>query len=96
MTKILVNEQFGQNLKQIRLKCGLTQEQTVIQLQLLGSPLSRSTYALIESGQCNIYVNDLVGLQNVFNVEYSAFFNGIPSHRTPGTKKAAAKNDDKE
>lgn len=77
MQKILTGKQFGQNLKNIRLKKGFTQGQTVAQLQLLGSPISRSTYSLIEIGRGNIFINDLVGLQQVFQVPYSEFFDNI-------------------
>lgn len=81
MTKLLKNEIFGHNIRLIRLSCGLTQEQTVAQLQVLGSPLSRSTYSLIELGRGNVYVSDLVGLQKVFNVGFSAFFENIEVSR---------------
>ncbi len=77
MQKVLSNEVFGQNLKSIRIKSGLTQEQTVAKLQLLGSPISRSTYSLIEMGRGNIFVSDLVGLKEIFNIEYEEFFDGI-------------------
>lgn len=79
--KLLINELFGQNLKRIRSLCSLTQEQTVARLQVLGFPISRSTYSLIELGRGNIYVSDLVGLKEVFQVEYSDFFEGIPTVR---------------
>ena len=81
MPKLLGNEILGENIKRIRLSCGLTQEQTVAKLQVLGSPLSRSTYSLIEMGRGNLFVNDLVGLQTVFNVSYEEFFKGIPPSR---------------
>lgn len=81
MQKILGNVDFGQNLKEIRTKRGLTQDQTVAHLQTLGSPLSRSTYALIELGRGNIFISDLVGLQKIFGVDFSAFFRGIPPYR---------------
>ena len=79
--KILCNELFGQNLQRIRNSCQLTQEQTVAKLQVLGSPLSRSTYSLIELGRGNIYISDLVGLKKIFNVEYEEFFENIPTSR---------------
>ena len=79
--KLLTNEIFGRNIRNIRISCGLTQEQTVARLQILGSPLSRSTYSLIESGKGNVFVSDLVGLQKVFNVDYSVFFKNIPTSR---------------
>ena len=63
MSKLLGNEILWENIKRIRLARGLTQEQTIARLQVLGSPLSRSTYSLIEMGRGNIFVNDLVGLQ---------------------------------
>lgn len=83
MPKLLGNKELGENIKRIRLSCGFTQEQTVAKLQLLGSPLSRSTYALIEIGRGNIFVNDLVALQNVFDVDYEEFFKGILPSRPP-------------
>jgi len=81
MSKILGNKILGENIKRIRHSCGLTQEQTVAKLQILGSPLSRSTYSLIEMGRGNIFVNDLVGLQYVFNVSFEEFFKNIPPSR---------------
>lgn len=82
MSKLLSNEILGENIRQIRLSCGLTQEQTVAKLQVLGSPLSRSTYSLIEMGRGNLFVNDLVGLQQVFGVSYEMFFKDIPPSRS--------------
>ncbi len=79
--KLLNSELFGQNIQRIRTSCNLTQEETVARLQVLGSPLSRSTYSLIELGRGNIYVSDLVGLQKVFGVDYSEFFKNIPTTR---------------
>lgn len=81
MTKLLGSEQLGCNIQRIRLERGLTQEQTVAKLQVLGSPLSRSTYSLIEMGRGNIFVSDLVALQRVFNVDYEEFFRDIPPSR---------------
>lgn len=81
MTKLITDQVFGRNIQRLRLSCGLTQEQTVAQLQVLGSPLSRGTYSLIEIGRCNVFVSDLVALQKVFNVDFSAFFENVPTSR---------------
>ncbi len=81
MTKLLGAEQLGRNIQRIRLECGLTQEQTVAKLQVLGSPLSRSTFSLIEMGRGNLFVSDLVALQMVFQVDYKEFFRDIPPAR---------------
>lgn len=81
MRKIIIDETFGKNLQRIRISCGFTQEETVTRLQLLGSPLSRGTYSLIELGRGNIFISDLVGLQQIFHVDYSEFFEGISPAR---------------
>lgn len=81
MPKLLNNQILGKNIRRIRLSRGLTQEQTVAQLQVLGSPISRSTYSLIEMGRGNLFVNDLVGLKSVLNVDYEEFFKDIPPSR---------------
>lgn len=81
MQKILTNDKFSQNLKRIRKEKGLTQEQTVAKLQLLGSPISRSTYSLIEMGRGNIFISDLVGLQQILDVDFKEFFEGISIER---------------
>ena len=81
MSKLLGSELLGENIKQIRNRSGLTQEQTIAKLQVLGSTFSRSTYSLIEMGRGNLFINDLVGLKTVFNVEYEEFFKNIPPSR---------------
>lgn len=82
MQKILANNDiFSKNLKEIRLKSKMTQEQVVTKLQLMGSPISRSTYSLIELGRGNVFISDLVGLQQIFNVEYKEFFKNITPER---------------
>lgn len=83
MTKLLGTEELGRNIRRLRLSCGLTQEQTVARLQLLGSPLSRSTFSLIEMGRGNLFVSDLVALREVFQADYSEFFRGVSPGR-PG------------
>lgn len=81
MMKLLGTEQLGRNIQRIRLERGLTQEQTVAKLQVLGSPLSRSTFSLIEMGRGNVFVSDLVALQAVLKVDYEEFFRDIPTSR---------------
>ncbi|MBQ4556670.1 MAG: helix-turn-helix transcriptional regulator [Clostridia bacterium] len=81
MSKLLNNAVFGRNIRKIRDSRGLTQEQTVARMQLLGSPLSRSAYAGIELGKGNIFVSDLVALQKIFNVDFSEFFDGVTTER---------------
>ena len=52
----------------------MTQQAVVEQLQLLGSMMSRSTLANIESGKRNIKASDLRLLKELLKVDYSEFF----------------------
>jgi transcriptional regulator with XRE-family HTH domain len=68
---------IGVNIRNIRNAKGMTQEQVVAKLQLLGIDMSRDFYAHIESGVYNIRISELSGFRKVFDVEYNDFFKGI-------------------
>lgn len=74
MQWILQDIPLGRNLHTIRTARNMTQMQVVEKMQLLGSTMSRSTYANIEAGRRNIKASDLKALQKVFNVSYDEFF----------------------
>lgn len=52
----------------------MTQADVAEQMRLLGSSMSRSTLANIESGRRNIKAKDLRLLKEIFNVDYDEFF----------------------
>ena len=80
--KIKINDNnFSKNIKKLRLASGLTQEQTVAKMNVLGSPISRSTYSLIEMGRGNIFISDFVALQKIFKADFSQFFEGVGPER---------------
>jgi len=64
-------------LQQLRSESGLSQYQLVGKMQLLGSTMSRGTYSKIELGMANIKVSDLAILQQIYDVDYSRFFENI-------------------
>jgi len=74
---ILQNADLHINLLRLRKASGLSQYDLVAQMQLLGSTISRSTYAKIELGDRNVKVTDLVALQKIYSVDFSEFFEGI-------------------
>lgn len=74
MQWILQDIPLGRNMQTIRMARNLTQMQVVEKMQLLGSTISRSTYANIESGRRNIKASDLKALKIVFDIDYSEFF----------------------
>lgn len=74
MQWVLQDIPLGRNIQNIRMAKNMTQMQVVEKMQLIGSTMSRSTYANIESGRRNIKASDLKVLQTVFNVDFAEFF----------------------
>lgn len=65
---------IGYNIREMRKKAGLTQEQTVARLQLMECNITRGSYAKIEVGLANIRVTELMALKEIFGVKYEDFF----------------------
>ena len=74
MQWILQDIPLGRNIQTVRMSRNMTQMQVVEKMQLIGSSISRSTYANIETGRRNIKARDLRALREVLNVDYSEFF----------------------
>ena len=68
MQWILQDIPLGRNIQTVRMSRNMTQMQVVEKMQLIGSSISRSTYAR------NIKASDLRALREVLNVDYSEFF----------------------
>lgn len=69
---------LGANIRALRRDCGLTQEQTIAKLQLLGCSLTRGSYAKIEAGIQNISVQELLAMKEVFHADFEDFFQKQP------------------
>ena len=74
MQMILQDLPLGRNIRTIRLSKEMTQKEVAETLQLMGSLISRTTLANIESGRRNIKASDLKALKTLFAVDYSEFF----------------------
>jgi len=74
MQYILQDIHIGRNIARLRRQHGLTQEQAVARMQLMGSAISRATYSKIETGTRNIKASDLAALKEVFGVPFEEFF----------------------
>lgn len=74
MQWILQDIPLGRNIQTARMSKNMTQMQVVEKMQLIGSSISRSTYANIETGRRNIKASDLKALKEVLDVDYSDFF----------------------
>lgn len=68
---------IGANIRKYRIQSKLTQEQTVVKMQLLGIEISRSIYSQIECGLYNIKVTELLALSQIFQVDIGDFFDGM-------------------
>lgn len=74
MQWILADIPLGRNIQAIRIRKNMTQVDVIAKLQLMGSTMSRSTLANIETGRRNIKATDLRFLKIIFDVEYEEFF----------------------
>lgn len=75
--KIKQDIHIGNNIRTLRKKSGLTQEQVIARLQLQGLEISRSSYSQIECGTYNIRVSELIALSDLFQVDFNAFFENL-------------------
>lgn len=74
MSKLICDVYLGTNIHILRTDNNMTQEELVARMQLMGSMITRSTLANIESCRRNIKVSDLMIMKTIFNVDYDAFF----------------------
>ncbi|OGO87346.1 MAG: transcriptional regulator [Clostridiales bacterium GWF2_36_10] len=77
MSKIRQDLSIGPNIQRLRKRSGLTQEQVIAKMQIMGCNTTRSIYSQIEIGAYNIRVSELVALHIIFNADYNEFFNDI-------------------
>lgn len=73
MNKI-IEKQIGNNIRSIREKNGITQEELSAKLQLRGCDITRSAIAKIEVGQRHLYPNEIILIKEILNTEYNIIF----------------------
>lgn len=64
----------GQNIRKIRMRKNLSQEQVSAQMQVHGCDVTRSALAKIEAGQRHIYPDELKALKEILSVSYDELF----------------------
>lgn len=77
MQKLRPDLNVGRNISALRRVAGLTQDQTVARMQVMGIKISKSSYAKIETNRMNIKVSELVALKQIFGVDFNAFFENL-------------------
>ncbi|MBQ8575707.1 MAG: helix-turn-helix transcriptional regulator [Clostridia bacterium] len=67
-------KEFGNNLRKIRESKKMTQEVVAAKMQLGGCDITRSAVAKIEVGQRHIYVDEILLLKEIFDVNFDEMF----------------------
>ena len=69
-----VEKKIGKNIRGLREKAGLTQEQLAARLQTNGCDITRSAVAKIEVGQRHIYADEIILLKEILAVSFEQLF----------------------
>lgn len=67
-------KRLGYNIRMLREKHEMTQEQLSAKLQLRNCDITRSALAKIEVGQRHIYADEIFHLKNILKISYDDLF----------------------
>jgi len=73
MNKV-IETRIGSNVRKLREKAGITQEQLSARLQINGCDITRSAVAKIEVGQRHLYPDEIILIKKILNVSYDEIF----------------------
>lgn len=77
MQKIRPDLDIGGNIQNMHYHSKLTQDQVIARLNLMGIPISKSTYAKLETNRMNIKVSELLALAQIFHCNVGDFFQNL-------------------
>ena len=69
-----IEKRIGENIRNLRERASLTQEETSARLQVRGCDITRSALAKIEVGQRHLYPDEIIALKDVLGVRYEDIF----------------------
>lgn len=75
--KIRMDMSIGSNIQKRRYQCKLKQDQVIAKMNLMGIPISKSSYAKIETNRMNIKVSELLALAEILDCEVGDFFKDL-------------------
>ncbi len=70
----LVERKIGQNIRALREKAAMTQEQLAAKLQVNGCDITRSAVAKIEVGQRHLYPDEILLIKKILDVSFDDIF----------------------
>ena len=71
---VSIEKRIGSNIRSLRERAGLTQEQVAAKLQINGCDITRSAVAKIEVGQRHLYPDEIILLKNILSATYDEIF----------------------
>ena len=71
---IVVEKKVGNNIRKLRERAGLTQEQVAAKLQINGCDITRSAIAKIEVGGRHLYPDEIILLKEILMATYDEIF----------------------
>lgn len=78
MSKILNQDiSIGNNLRSLRCRAGLSQENVAGKLQVMGFTISREIISQIELGKHNIRISVLLALRELYEATFDEIFSDI-------------------
>ena len=75
--KIRQDRNIGDNLRDLRIKNGFSQEKLCAELQRKSCDIARSAYAKYEAGELNVKVSVIFALKEIYNCKFDDFFSGL-------------------
>ncbi len=69
-----VERRVGRNVRRLREKAKITQEEFAAQLQVRGCDITRSAVAKIEVGQRHLYPDEIILIKEILNADYDDIF----------------------
>lgn len=69
-----IETKVGNNIRELREKCGMTQDQLASKLQIRGCDITRSAVAKIEVGQRHLYPDEIILIKEILSASYDDIF----------------------
>ena len=70
----ITEKRIGNNIRTLRERAKLTQEQVAARLQTRGCDITRSAVAKIEVGQRHLYPDEIILLKEILSATYDEIF----------------------
>lgn len=70
----IIEKKIGENVRRLRKKAKITQEELTAKLQINGCDITRSALAKIEVNQRHLYVDEVILIKKILDVSYDDIF----------------------